>query len=209
MLADDATFGQDDLEVIHTESRYDGFFKIQSLKLRHRLFAGGWGPELNRELFVRGSATCLLPYDPEQDAVVLCEQFRVGAIREGMSPWLLELVAGMNDPGESPQQVAIREAEEEAGLKIRVLKPICQYFPSPGGSSEWIDLFCGLVSVAGVGGIHGLEEEGEDIRVHVMSRQDAYGLVKSGAINNAASIIGLQWLELNHEQLQHEWLNLT
>ena len=209
MLADKAAFGQDDVEVTQTESRYDGFFKIQSLTLKHKQFAGGWGPELTRELFVRGNATCLLPYDPQQDAVVLCEQFRVGAVNIGKSPWLLELVAGMNDPGESPEQVAIREAEEEAGLQVKMLKPICQYFPSPGGSSEWIDLFCGLVSVAGVGGIHGLEEEGEDIRVHVLSRAEAFELVKSGEINNAASIIGLQWLELNYAQLQQEWLTLV
>ncbi|OZG71415.1 ADP-ribose diphosphatase [Hahella sp. CCB-MM4] len=205
MSVEDAAFSKQNVKILETKDSYRGFFKIKSLKLQHAQFAGGWGPELQRELFVRGSATVMLPYDPWRDMVVLCEQFRIGAIEDAQSPWLLELVAGMDDPGESPEQVAIREAQEEAGLEVLALKQICQYYPSPGGSSEFIHLYCGLVHSDSAGGLHGLDEEGEDIRVHVLPRSDAFALVTRGRINNAASIIGLQWLEMNYQFLQEEW----
>ncbi|WP_020410337.1 ADP-ribose diphosphatase [Hahella ganghwensis] len=205
MPIEDAVFDKHDVKILDTSDSYQGFFKIRTLRLQHALFAGGLGPELQRELFVRGSATVMLPYDPERDEVVLCEQFRIGALEDTHSPWLLELVAGMDDPGESPEQVAVREAREEAGLEVTALKQICRYYPSPGGSSEFIHLLCGKVSTDGVGGTHGLEEEGEDIQVHVLSRTDAFSLVESGRINNAASIIGLQWLQMNYRNLQSEW----
>jgi ADP-ribose diphosphatase len=198
-------FERSDVEIRSEEISFNGFFKVQTLKLRHRQFGGGCGKFLTRELFVRGPATCMLPYDPHTDRVVVCEQFRVGALNYGYSPWLLELVARINDPGESPVQTAIREAEEEAGLQVKELVPICEYYPSPGGSDEWITLLCGRVDSREAEGVYGLAEEGEDIRVHVFSRQQAFDLIANGHINNAASIIGLQWLQLNHAELQKKW----
>ena len=198
-------FKRSDVDVQRDELNYNGFFKIQTFSLRHKMFAGGCGKLLSRELFVRGPATCMLPYDPFADQVVMCEQFRVGALRDKYSPWLLELVAGINDPGETPAQTARREAQEEAGLQVKNLMPICEYYPSPGGSDEWITLLCGQVDSSGAEGIYGVAEEGEDIRVHVIPRQKAFGLIADGYVNNAASIIGLQWLELNHAQVQEKW----
>lgn len=194
-----------DVKILGDESKYDGFFQIKTLTLQHKLFSGTMGKTLHRELFVRGAATCMLPYDPYRDQVVICEQFRVGALQDRNSPWLLELVAGINDPGELPAETAKREAQEEAGLLVKHLVPICEYYPSPGGSDEWITLICGMVESNGAEGVYGLAEEGEDIRVHVMPRQQAFELIASGHINNAASIIGLQWLQLNHAQLRKKW----
>ena len=198
-------FKRQDVSLEAEKLSFDGFFKVHTLSLQHRLFKGGVGDTLSRELFVRGPATCMLPYDPAADAVVLCEQFRVGALDYGQSPWLLELVAGINDEGEMPEEVARREAEEEAGLQVKDLLTICEYFPSPGGSNEWITLMCGWVNSAGAEGIFGLAGEGEDIRVHVVPRQEAFELVTAGHINNAASIIGLQWLQMNYLDLQQKW----
>ena len=198
-------FTHKDAEVLNRESSFDGFFQIETLTLQHKLFHGGKGEKIRRELFKRGAATCLLPYDPLEDCVVMCEQFRVGAMEHADSPWLLELVAGINDPGEAPEDVARREAIEEAGLEVQDIVTICEYYPSPGGSNEWITLLCGKVNSQCAEGIYGLAEEGEDILVHVLPRTEAFGLIEKGKINNAASIIGLQWLQMNYAEVRSKW----
>lgn len=197
--------GPDAVEIIQRETCFQGFYKLDRLQLRHRLFAGGMGPELNRELFVRHDAVCVLPYDPQRDCVVLIEQFRVGAMDKNGNPWLLELVAGLIDKDEQPEQVARREAVEEADLNLGALWPITSYFPSPGGSDERVYLYVGQCDSRGAGGVHGLAEEGEDIRVHVWPLDDALQAVGDGRINNAASIIALQWLALNRAHVREQW----
>lgn len=196
---------RDDVEISEREVCFSGFYQLDRLQLRHRQFAGGMGPVLSRELFVRRDAVCVLPYDPQRDCVVLIEQFRIGALDKSASPWLLELVAGLIDDGEQPEQVALREAIEEADLALTSLWPITQYYPSPGGSDERVHLFVGRCDSEGVGGVHGLAEEGEDIRVHVWPLEDALDAVKDGRIDNAASIIALQWLALNRAEVRGLW----
>ncbi len=199
------TFSQADVEVVEREECFRGFYKLDRLHLRHRLFAGGMGKLINRELFVRHDAVCVLPYDPQRDEVVLIEQFRVGALDKSANPWLLELVAGLIDKDEQPEEVARREAVEEAGLTLGALWPVCAYYPSPGGSDERVHLFVGRCDSVGAGGIHGLEEEGEDIRVHVLPFEDALARVRDGRIDNAASIMALQWLALNRDEVRGLW----
>jgi ADP-ribose pyrophosphatase len=198
--------GADAVEIVQRERCFQGFYRLDRLHLRHRQFSGEMGPQISRELFVRHDAVCVLPYDPSRDEVVLIEQFRVGAMQKVDNPWLLELVAGLIDKAdEAPEDVARREAVEEAGLEIKALWPIMNYFPSPGGSDERVHLYLGRCDSAGAGGIHGLADEGEDIRVHVMAFEDALQLLKDGRINNAASIIGLQWLALNRTEVRGLW----
>lgn len=199
------TFSQADVEVVEREECFRGFYKLDRLHLRHRLFAGGMGKLINRELFVRHDAVCVLPYDPRRDEVVLIEQFRIGALDKSANPWLLELVAGLIDKDEQPEEVARREAMEEAGLTLGALWPLSVYYPSPGGSDERVHLFVGRCDSVGAGGIHGLEEEGEDIRVHVLSFEDALARVRDGRIDNAASIMALQWLALNRDEVRGLW----
>jgi len=185
---------------------YDGFFRIERYRLRHELFQGGWSRELTRELFERGHAAAVLPYDPILDAVVLIEQFRIGALEAPGDPWLIEIVAGVIDhPDETPEEVVRREAVEEADCTIQDIVPICDYFVSPGGTSECISLFCGKVDAAGVGGVCGLEEEAEDIRVIVVPFPEAIAQLQAGNIRSAAPIIALQWLQLNHDQIRARW----
>lgn len=195
----------DDVEIIERENCFKGFYKLDRLRLRHRQFSGEMGPTLSRELFVRHDAVCVLPYDPQRDTVVLIEQFRVGAMQKATNPWMLELVAGLIDKDEEPEEVARREAVEEANLTLGALWPITQYFPSPGGSDELVYLYVGRCDSEGAGGVHGLAEEGEDIRVHVWPLEDALQAVKDGRINNAASIIALQWLALNRSEVRGLW----
>jgi len=198
-------FGQQDCQLLERETCYDGFFKVDLIKLRHRLFSGEWSETMQRELFIRANATCVLPYDPVEGTVVLVEQFRAPLIGEQQSPWLIELVAGMNEPGEAPLDVAHREAKEEADLELLALEPIIEYLASPGGSTEKVFLYCAKVESWGAGGIHGLASEHEDIRVHVVSVESALAMMQAGQINNAAAIIALQWLALNRSRLDEKW----
>lgn len=193
------------VEIVKRDKCFQGFYRLDKLHLRHELFAGGMGREISRELFVRHDAVCVLPYDPQRDEVVLIEQFRVGALDKVANPWLIEMVAGLIDKDEQPEEVAHREAEEEAGLTFSALWPMTRYFPSPGGSDEYVHLFLGRCSAEGAGGLHGLEEEGEDIRVRVWSFEDALQAVRDGRIANAASIIALQWLALNRDEVRGMW----
>jgi ADP-ribose pyrophosphatase len=193
------------VEILEQTVCYDGFFRMLRYRLRHRLFSGVWSHVLVRELFDRGHAVAVLPYDPLLDRVVLVEQFRIGALQAAGGPWLLEIVAGIIGPGETPEDVARREAIEEANCHIQELEPICEYFVSPGGTSESIRLFCGKIDAANAGGFYGLEEEAEDIRVVVMSVEEAIGQMHAGKINSAAPIIALHWLQLNRERLRLQW----
>ena len=200
-----AFFGNDDVEVLAVETGYKGFFRINRYRLRHKLFAGGWSANLTRELFERGHAAAMLPYDPVRDQIVLLEQFRVGALGSDNSPWLLEMVAGMIEPGESASEVIVREAEEEAGLVVGRSRFALSYLVSPGGTSERIHVYVGEVDSSKAIGLHGLAEEGEDIRLHVVSREQAYRWVEEGRIDNAATVIALQWLQLHLAEIRSQW----
>ncbi|MBU2710809.1 NUDIX domain-containing protein [Zooshikella harenae] len=197
-------FDQSSVEVVKQERVFSGFFKVDRYQLRHQLFAGGWSQVIQRELFVRPEAVGVLLLDLQRETVVLVEQFRVGALAADKQPWLMEVVAGLVAPGESLEDVARRESKEEANCDIQQLIPICEYLSSPGGTSEKLTLFCGLVDSSNLGGIHGLEEEGEDIRVQVVKIEEAFTLLGKGVINNAAAIIALQWLQINLPNLRHK-----
>ena len=199
------TFAKNDVEIIARETLYSGFFSMDLYRFRHRLFNGEMSGEIRREIFERGHAAVLLPFDPVRDEVVLVEQVRIAAYDTSETPWLLEMVAGMIEEGESVEDVARREALEEAGLAIGRTKPVLSYLASPGGTTERSSIMVGEVDATTAKGIHGLADENEDIRVHVVSREQAYQWVEEGLIDNAASVIALQWLQLHHQNLRNEW----
>lgn len=180
---------------------FQKYFQLDEYILSHELYRGGYSEEFSREIFERGSAVALLPYDPKCRKVVLIEQFRAGAIHAKTSPWLIECIAGIVEAGETEEQVAIRESHEEAGCEIKQLHLISRYFVSPGGTTEECTLYCGIIDSAGVGGIHGLANENEDIRVVVVNADTAYAWVAEGKIKSSATIIALQWLQLNENRL--------
>jgi len=191
--------------VLEEQRLYDGFFSLSRFRLRHTLYRGGWSEHLERELFHRGSCVAVIPYDPVLDRVVLIEQFRVGAMKTQDDPWLLEIVAGAVEEGEGAEDVAHREADEETGCKIRHLIPLYEFFTTPGGCSEKLTLFCGIVDASEIGGHCGLADEQEDILVRVVSFAEAMQLLRQGKIESAIPIIGLQWLALNRDQLRTDY----
>lgn len=195
----------DAVEIIAKEAAFQGYFRVDRYRLRHRLFAGGWSGEVSREVFERGHAAAVLPYDPRTDAVVLIEQFRIGAFAAGLDPWLIEIVAGIIEEGESPLEVVRREALEEAGCPLGRMVEIGRVLLSPGAVSETLTLFCAEVESAGLGGIHGLDDENEDIRAFVAPLDEALDRLAKGAIANASTVIALQWLALNRQRLRNAW----
>ncbi|OOF86637.1 ADP-ribose diphosphatase [Rodentibacter ratti] len=201
-------FNQRDIEILNEDVVYDGFFTLKKIQFKHKLFAGGESGIVTRELLIKGAAAAVIAYDPKKDAMVLVEQVRIGAAyhpEPNRSPWLLELIAGMVEKGERPEDVALRESEEEAGVSVTNLTHCLSVWDSPGGVVERIHLFAGKVDSTKAKGIHGLACENEDIRVHVVKREQAYQWMCEGKIDNGIAVMGLQWLQLNYAQLQQRW----
>ncbi|MBF6649688.1 NUDIX domain-containing protein [Methylobacter sp. BlB1] len=192
-------------EIIDRKVGYQGFFRLETYRLRHSLFAGGWSDEIDRELFMRGNCVAVLLYDPDADKVVLIEQFRVGGILQPEKAWMLEIVAGAIEEGETAEEVAYRESMEEAGCEIQELMLINGFYTTPGGSSEWITLFCGKVDSTHVGGIHGLDHEHEDIMVRAVHFDEVYQMLEDRLIESAIPILAIQWLALNRPKLRQKW----
>lgn len=193
------------VDILERTTVHDGHFQMVRYRLRHWQFGGGMGPELVRELFVRGHAAAVLPYDPIRDEVVLIEQFRVGALAAGHDPWLLEPVAGILEAGETADEVARREAIEEAGLPVLDLAPVCNCFMSPGGTSEIVQCYIGRVATAGAGGVFGLDDEGEDIKVHVVPFEQALAWLDQGRLQVASTLLTMQWLARHRDRLRSRW----
>jgi nudix-type nucleoside diphosphatase (YffH/AdpP family) len=183
--------------------RHEGFFALDEVALSHPAFAGG-RMEVLREVFVGTDAALVLPYDPVHDRVVLLEQFRAGPwLRGDTNPWVLEPVAGLVDPGESPEDCALREAVEEAGIAIRRLVPVPGGYASPGATTEHFHMFVGLCDIdPGMVGPGGLDAEGEDIRTHVLPLDEALRLAGTGEVNVVPLSLLLFWTALNRAGLR-------
>lgn len=197
-------FSHQDYHILKEEKVYEGYCSIMQYSLEHKLFKGGMSHPLQRELFCRSSAVAVLLYDPEQDRVILIEQIRIGALADPLGPWLLEVVAGLIDAGETPEICARREAMEEAACIIETLIPICHYWVSPGISNEKTMVYCGITKAGQTGQVYGLQHDGEDIKVHIIPAREAFALLKDGKITSASAVIALQWLELNHASFLRE-----
>lgn len=189
------------VEVVSRERRYGEYVKVDRYRIRHDLFAGGLSEVIQRDLVERGHAVGVLPYDPVRDEVVLLEQFRIGPFATGARPWLIEIVAGIIEEGEEPVDVARRETLEEAGVDLKELRYIGDFYASPGIMSEHVSVYLGTVDAGAAGGIHGLDEEGEDIRVFTVSGDEAVRLVREGAVKSPPALFALQWFALNREDL--------
>lgn len=193
------------VDVLAQETAYPGYLRIDRYQLRHSLYRGGMSADLHREVLQRGHAVAVLPYDPVRDQVVLIEQFRIGPFARGDSAWCLEIIAGIIEAGEDISAVAHREAREEAGIELQELLPVLTYYTSPGALTETIAVYCGRVDGRTAGGIHGLADEGEDIRVIVISFDEAMAALSAGRIVASHAVIGLQWLALNRDALRAKW----
>lgn len=194
-------FSKQDVKIEKVTPLYEGFLSIYKYQLKHRLFGGGWSPIIDREIMDRGDAVVVLPYDPRTDELVVLEQFRVGAMNNQQGPWLFEFVAGMFDADESAEEVATRELYEEAGLRTQRLQKAFSYYSSPGGTNERLTIYIAEVDASQASDFGGLAEEHEDIRVTKLPFEQAITMLEQGQFNNAASVIGLQWMQLHKQHL--------
>ncbi|MGB3600482.1 MAG: NUDIX domain-containing protein [Marinomonas sp.] len=199
------TYSQKDVDIINDECVYKGFFEMHKLTLKHKKFNGEWSQPMTREMMVRGDAVCVLLFDPVADKVLLIEQFRP-SLPKSESPWLIELVAGMVEEGEGDEEVARRESLEEAGVTVKRLEYLFKFVPSPGGLVEYLRMYAGEfdASAVDINRTHGLDAENEDIRLHLLDADDAIALLDSD-VENASTIMGLQWFALNKDKLLKRW----
>lgn len=199
------------VNILDITPAYKGYFKLNKYRVAYRQFNGHMGGEVQREVFERGHAVAVIPYDPIADKIILIEQFRIGThigmqdenwMDKNAHAWMYEIVAGVIDKGEQPSDVAIREMKEEANLDILDLRYIQPFFVSPGAVSEYIHLYLAIVDSRKAGGIFGLEDEAEDIKTHILPTAEVWQLLDSGKITNATALIALQWLRLNHKNIK-------
>ena len=197
-------FGANDWNLQATTRLADGFFQLDQLTLTHRGHqAESIGP-MNRELFIRTPAVVVILCDLVRKELVMVEQFRIGAAMSGLddSPWMLEWVAGICDDNESPVKTCHREVMEETGLTLACEPELLfTYYPSAGGSNELIHLYFASCDASGISRYRGQAREYEDLKVHVISVASAMEALQTGKVNNAATIIGLQWLKTNQAHL--------
>lgn len=194
-----------DIDIRVKTTVFQGYYRIDAYELRHPTFDGGWTPFVRREVFERGHAVAILPYDPVRGEFVMIQQFRIGAYAAGMEPWQIEVAAGIIEQGETPEAVAARETHEETGCVVTDLWPMHHYLVSPGGATESTKLFLGHISTAGAGGIFGVATEHEVIRASVVSEAELRALLDGGRLNNAASLIAAQWFFLNPDKILAKW----
>lgn len=190
------------------ETAFQGFFQLNLHRIRVERFDGTMSPQLQREVFERGRAAAVLPYDPRLDRVMLIRQFLIGAHIAGQPNCPLQVIAGMIEPGETAIDVARREAIEEAGLDIRWVRPAQAFLPSPGGSSERIETFVAdadLSGPLGCNGTFGLASENEDIRAEVLTAEDAIARLDAGEIEAGPAVVLLSWFARHREALRKDW----
>ncbi|MGA8382037.1 MAG: NUDIX domain-containing protein [Stellaceae bacterium] len=198
--------GHPDVEIIEAATAFERFLRMDVVRFRHRRFSGEWSQPLTHDVLRRGQAVAVALYDPDRDAVVLVEQLRLPALLAGASPWQIEVVAGLVDAGEPPELVAVRETREESGLALGgELVPIQRYLPSPGASDESVLLFCARVDATAAAGVHGLAQEGEDIRVVVKTMAEVEAMLDAGSIENGHTLVTLYWLVRHRDELRRRW----
>ena len=184
-------------KVTNKKNLYDGFFKMNEISLKYKKYDGSWSNEIKRELFSGAQVSAVLPYDPIKKEIVLIQQFRPGTISRNTNNYLKEIVAGIIDPGESPEIAAKRECLEETGYKIKKLTSIQGYYPAPGSSESFYHLFLGEVDSKNEKKIMGLDTENEDILVESYNINQVKKMMQNGELINGLSLIAIQWFFLN------------
>ena len=189
---------KDNFKIINKKNLHNGFFKLRELTIKHKKHNGSWSNPFKREIFGGAHVSTVLPYDSKNKKILLIKQFRPGVIKQGINPIVTEIVAGIIDEGENPEEAAKRECEEETGCKVNNLIKICSYFPAPGSSESFYHLFLGEVDSFNGTRITGQDDENEDILVKSYTIDEVRQLLKKNKIINGLSIIALQWFFLEY-----------
>ena len=185
-------------KIINKRSLYSGFFNLNKVEFVHQKHDGSWTKNIEREVFSGSHVATLLPYDPIKKEIVLIQQFRAGVISKYDDDYLYEIVAGMIDKNELPEDTARRECLEETGCKVNKILPILDYFPAPGSSESHYHIFLGEINSFEGQRIMGLENENEDILVKSFNIDDVRKMMNKNIIKNGLTLIALQWFFLEY-----------
>ena len=185
-------------KIINKKNLYKGFFQMNELSFIHQKYDGTWSNEIKREVFSGVQVATLLPYDPIKKEIVLIQQFRAGIIFRHDESYLYEIVAGIIDENEKPEQTALRECFEETGCKVKKIIPVQSYFPAPGSSESFYHLYLGEIESFNGSRIKGLENESEDILVSSFKVDKVKKMLDNNVILNGLTLIALQWFFLNY-----------
>ena len=195
--------GADQVEVISRQRVHSHFFALDQMVVRHPRYDGTMTDPLDREAFFAGQAVVLLPYDPVRDEVIVVEQFRANMYALGdPSPWMIEAVLGLIDPGETAAEAGTREAQEEAGVRAERLELVSEAYSSTGSSTEFVTIYVALADFGDLGQGGGLDGEGEDIRRLVLPFDDFAAALNRREFRDAPLITAGFWLMLNRERLR-------
>ena len=187
-----------DYKIINKKELYSGFFSLNKYEFIHKKHDGNWTETIQREVFSGAHVSTLLPYDPVKKEIVLIQQFRAGVISRYDDDYLYEIVAGMVDENEVPEETAKRECFEETGCKVNTISPILGYFPAPGSSESFYHLYLGEINTFDGERIMGLENENEDILVKSFKVEKVREMLKDNIIKNGVTLIALQWFFLEY-----------
>ena len=185
-------------KIFKKKTLHDGFYKYNEISFKYKKYNGEWTDLLTHEIFGGAHVASVLPYDPIKEKIILINQFRPGVLKQGYNPLLLEVVAGIINKNESPEKAALRECKEETGCEAKNLKKICSYFPSPGSSESYYNLFLAEVESFDTKRIIGQQDENEDILAQSYDVIEVKKLLEEGKISNSLTIIALQWFFLNY-----------
>ena len=185
-------------KILNKTNLYSGFFNLNKYKFTHQKHDGEWTGKIYREIFGGSHVSTLLPFDPIRKEIVLIQQFRAGVLSRYANDHLYEIVAGIIDEGENAEETAKRECLEETGCKVKKITPIQGYFPAPGSSESYYDLFLGEIDGFDGERIKGLESENEDILVKSYKINEVRKLLQNKKIKNGLTLIALQWFFLEY-----------
>ena len=185
-------------KIINKKNLYSGFFSLDKYEFIHEKHNGEWTSTVEREVFSGAHVSTLLPYDPIKKEIILIQQFRAGALSRYDENYLLEIVAGIIDEGENPEQTAIRECFEETGCEVKKIHPIQSYFPAPGSSESFYHIYLGEIQAFDGERIKGLEKENEDILVKSFKIDEVRQMLKEKKIMNGLTLVALQWFFLEY-----------
>jgi ADP-ribose pyrophosphatase len=194
--------------IIGRKVEFDGYHRLETVtcqpkSLRH----DGYAAEMTREVMHCKKIAAVLLYAPESDRILLNQQFRLGAMLAGCDdPFLYEVAAGAVDEGESVEDAARREALEETGAEIGDLEFVAKCYTSAGCLAEEFHLYIGRIDAGAAGGFFGLEDEGEEIKTHLLPAAEAFAILDRGGIMNAPAALLMHWFARHHKDIRQRWL---
>ncbi len=201
-------YTKQDVQVINTNIIYQGFINLELVELKFKMYNGSWSSVVKREVAKKLGAVGVILFDPKADLLIFVEQFRIGTLSDKRGPWQIEVVAGIIEPYITVNDTVHKEVLEESGAKILALEKITEYWVSPGCTNEYFHLFCAAVDSRDIPEFSGLADENEDICLKKISPEMAFNEIYSGNMNNAATIICLQWMKDNYIRLKNNWMKL-